>query len=266
MNANSRYQNDLINFIFHKPGSTLALEQEPDVQRSIDIYRNNLFENAARALAITFPTVESLMGRKAFRFLVAKLLQTESKTQFDWGEYGKCFPAVIAQQDDLLAFPYLSEVAEYDWLIHQAQRASDVIPNSASFALLQEHDLTTLTFETSAAFVVKAFWFPVIELHRLANDASINALEKEVLQKNTTNLIHNAINQDKPRSLVLWRPDYKAKAIWLEEQALSAFQLLAKKANAAEIIAEVEAQQIDLTQWLSQLIESKQVVGITKQS
>jgi hypothetical protein len=266
MNVNSGYQNDLINFIFQKPGSTLAIEQHPDVQRSIDIYRNNLFENAARALAITFPTVESLMGRKAFRFLVAKLLQTESKTHFDWGEYGVGFPAVIAEQEDLIEFPYLSEVAEYDWLVHQTQRDADIFANPTSFALLQEQDLSTLSFVTSTGFTVREFWFPVIELHQLANNHSLTSEEKDELQKSTTKLIKNAINQDKPRSLVMWRPDYKAKAEWLEDQSLSAFILLMKQASTADIIAEVEAQGLDLTQWLSQIIESKKVIGIKQQS
>ena len=39
-----------------------------------------------------------------------------------------------------------------------------------------------------------------------------------------------------------------------------------KQASAADIIAEVEAQGLDLTQWLSQIIESKKVIGIKQQS
>lgn len=266
MSANSHYQNELINFIFQKPGSKLAIKQHPDVQRSIDIYRNNLFENAARALAITYPTVESLMGRKAFRFLVAKILQTESKTQFDWGEYGEGFAAVISEQDDLVEFPYLAEVAIYDWLIHKAQRERDSLFNPSSFALLQERDLQTLLFDINTAFTIREFWFPVIELHQLANDSTLDASQRESLQKKTTNLIKDAINQDKPRSLLLWRPDYKARAEWLEDQTLSVYQMLLAKTSSAEVIAEIEARGIDLTQWLSKVIESKQVVGIKLQS
>jgi Tfp pilus assembly protein PilP len=64
----------------------------------------------------------------------------------------------------------------------------------------------------------------------------------------------------------MWRPDYKAKAEWLEDQTLSTLNMLMKQASAADIIAEVEAQGLDLTQWLSQIIESKKVIGIKQQS
>ena len=152
MDINSEYQNELIKFIFHKPGSRLSLEQAPDVQRSLDIYRNNLFENAYRALSITFPTVEALMGRRAFRSLIIKLLQSEAKTQFDWAEYGLSFPACIAEQEDLEEYPYLQEVARYDWLIHQTQRQADKPARPDSFVLLQEAPLDGLYFDLGVGF------------------------------------------------------------------------------------------------------------------
>lgn len=262
MNLNSEYQNDLINFIFQKPGSRLASQQFPDVQRSIDMYRNNLFENAARALAITFPTVESLIGRKAFRGLVVKILQSESKTQFDWAEYGESFPICISEQEDLFEYPYLSEVAQYDWLVHQTQRLADTPANPASFNLLQEAPLDSLYFELNTGFSVKQFWFPVSQLHALTNDQHLTNEQKVSLQKNTTKMIHDAINLEHPRSLVVWRPEYKTMSEVVSDQDLIIYEMLEKGNSVADIFAQIETNKLDLSLWLTDIINSKKVVGI----
>jgi len=266
MNINADYQNDLINFIFHKPGSRLALEQFPDVQRSLNIYRNNLFVNAARALAISFPTVESLMGKKAFRGLIAQVLQTEMKSQFDWAEYGQSFSRCIAEQEDLVEYPYLSEVADFDWVIHQIQREADKPHHADSFALLQQAPLDELFFDLSTGFGLREYWFPVGDLHRLVNDKSLSEAERQSLQKNTTLLIKHAINLDQPGSIIVWRPRFKANTETLNDAQQAAYKMLVEEQCVADIFAYLEQQNIDLVAWLSNVIGTQKVIGIVRKT
>ena len=125
VNANQDYQRQLIAKIFnmHPPYSQKqAIETaeriqfdasiQVNIQTGLNVYTNNFIENGIRALSITFPTVEGLIGEDSFRMLSRKLLRHEAKASFDWAEYGITLPTFIEGQEALETYPFLSEVAQ----------------------------------------------------------------------------------------------------------------------------------------------------------
>jgi len=236
---------------------------ETATQAALNVYTNNFIENGIRALSITFPTVEGFIGEDSFRMLSRRFLKYETKTSFDWAEYGSSLPVFIADQEALEEYPFLSEVAELDWAIHKAQREPDKPFVAASFALLESGDTSLLRFLPAPGLQVFKFWFPVSDLYRLIHDPSLQsaqgALARQTLLTEIKIAISSAINSSSPRSLILWRPEYKAQFEYLSEVEADVMQQLVGHASVDAIIESIGTHNIDLVAWLSKAISNKYI-------
>lgn len=230
-------------------------------ETGLNVYTNNFIENGIRALSITFPTVQGFIGEDSFRMLSRRYLQYETKTSFDWAEYGSSLPVFIEEQEALEEYPFLSEVAQLDWAIHKAQREPDNIFVAESFALLESGDTSLLRFLPAPGLQVLKFWFPVSDLYRLIHDPSLQsaqgALARQTLLTEIKISISSAINNSSPRSLVLWRPEYKAQFDYLSEAEADVMQQLIEQASVDAIIENIGTHNIDLVVWLSKAISNK---------
>jgi hypothetical protein len=230
-------------------------------QAALNVYTNNFIENGIRALSITFPTVEGFMGEDSFRMLSRRYLKCETKTSFDWAEYGCGLPVFITEQEALEEYPFLCEVAQLDWAIHKAQREPDQTFAAASFALLESGDTSLLRFLPAPGLQVLKFWFPVSDLYRLIHDPSLQsaqgALARQALLTEINISISSAINNSSPRSLILWRPEYKAQFEYLSEAEADVMQQLVEHASVDAIIESIGTHNIDLVAWLSKAISNK---------
>nr|WP_136251771.1 DNA-binding domain-containing protein [Ningiella ruwaisensis] len=205
----------------------------------LDVYRNNYFENGIRALSITFTSVFKLMDESNFRALSKEFLNAYPKTEFDWADYGEAFPSFMMSHANLAQTPYLAEVAEMDWHIHQIARVQDLSFDADSFNLLQSVPPDEIAFKAAPGLSIKAFYFPVIELHHLAHDERLQqpGERRDVFMGNLNKLMHDAIKSDVPRSILLWRPDYKTEMHQLNELELQTYRLLIKGKSIAETFA-----------------------------
>ncbi len=230
-------------------------------QTALNVYSNNFIENGIRALSITFPTVKGFIGEDSFRMLSRLFLKFETKISFDWAEYGSSLPLFIADQEALEEFPFLSEVAKLDWAIHKAQREPDKIFTATSFALLEDGDTRLLRFLPAPGLQVLKFWFPVSDLYRLIHDPYLQskqgALARQTLLTEIKISISSAINNSSPRSLILWRPEYKAQFEYLVEAEADVMQQIIEQASVDEIIERIGTHNIDLVTWLSKAISNK---------
>ncbi|MFC4700183.1 putative DNA-binding domain-containing protein [Glaciecola siphonariae] len=251
------YQKQLIDDIFNPSASSHRL---PGVQ----IYHNNFVENGIRALSITFPTLAHLMDEGDFRALARAYLLSDIKTEFDWADYGDGLADFLMRQEQVSALPYLSEVAELDWLLHQVSRKADKTFDAESFALLNEQNPAALEFELAPGFTLAKFFFPVEQLYRLAHDAELRvagATRDQFIQQ-LNKSISDAINLDTPRSIMLWRPDYKAEMLSLNDHDAIVFQQLQNKRSVADIFAHFTDQVDHLQAWLSEQIMQKRIYGL----
>jgi hypothetical protein len=168
---------------------------QTDTQTGLNVYTNNFIENGIRALSITFPTVEGLIGEDSFRVLSRKFLRHEAKASFDWAEYGITLPTFIEGQEALETYPFLSEVAELDWTIHCVQRETDKKFQPATFASLESGDTNALRFIAAPGLQTRNFWFPVAYLYQLIHEPYLQSeegmLARKALLKKITELINN---------------------------------------------------------------------------
>lgn len=172
------YEEILIKTIVSKPvQGPHSSGHAPDTQKALNIYHNNFIENGIRALAITFPSVEGLIGADSFRILAKHYLIDEPKTQFDWGDYGESFSEYIDEQEALAEYPFLGEAAELDWLIHLIQRKGDIEFRAQTFAKLETNDSADLRFVPAPGLTLMLSWFPVVDLHQLVHDPYLQSDE-----------------------------------------------------------------------------------------
>lgn len=95
---------------------------------ALGLYASARLANASRALRISYPTVESLLGDEVFDLAAMRFAQECPHNQSDWGQWGDAFPGWLAEQTELLNWPYLPDVAQLDWLCHVSERAHDAAP------------------------------------------------------------------------------------------------------------------------------------------
>lgn len=279
VNANQDYQRQLIAKIFnmHPPYSQKqAIETaeriqfdasiQVNIQTGLNVYTNNFIENGIRALSITFPTVEGLIGEDSFRMLSRKLLRHEAKASFDWAEYGITLPTFIEGQEALETYPFLSEVAQLDWAIHDVQRQADKEFAPSTLASLETGDTDLLCFTAAPGLQLLTFWFPVVDLYQLIHDPYLQSeegiLARKELLKNVTESIHNAINIATPRSLVLWRAEYKAQFEYVSDAEADVIQKINAQASVNAVIDTIGMHNIDLVEWLSKAISNKLIFAV----
>ena len=239
---------------------------QTDTQTGLNVYTNNFIENGIRALSITFPTVEGLIGEDSFRVLSRKFLRHEAKASFDWAEYGITMPTFIEDQEALETYPFLSEVAELDWTIHCVQRETDKKFQPATFASLESGDTNALRFIAAPGLQTRNFWFPVAYLYQLIHEPYLQSeegmLARKALLKKITELINNAINMTTPRSLVLWRAEYKAQFEYVSDAEADVIQKINAHASVDVVIETIGTHNIDLVEWLTKAISNKLIFAV----
>lgn len=295
---NQSYQRVLIENIISVKSSTD--KHDALTRQALNVYSNNFIENGIRALSITYPTVEAFVGEGSFRILAKKLLQHEPKVSFDWAEYGQLLPELIEDQEALKEYPFLSEVAALDWAIHHSQRAANITFNPTSFSLMETGDTSTLIFMPAPALQIMTCFFPIVELYQLIHDPylqsqegvsarqellenitrSINAVivneAHEANEENTAidneanteinteinNEINNEINSATPRSLVVWRAEYKAQFEYVSKGEAAVMRKVIKRASVNDVIECISEQDINLVEWLTKAISNKFIFAV----
>lgn len=102
--------------------SGLAAQIRPAAPR-LRIHRHNVLDSLAGTLAATFPTVAAVVGADFFRGLARAFIGRRLPEQPVLAEYGRDFPAFIAEYEPSRGLPYLADVARLDWALNLAFHA-----------------------------------------------------------------------------------------------------------------------------------------------
>jgi hypothetical protein len=87
-------------------------------------------------------------------------------------------------------------------------------------------------------------------------------LARKALLKKTTKSINNAINMATPRSLVLWRAEYKAQFEYISDAEADVIQQINAQASVNAVIDTIGTHNIDLVEWLSNAISNKLIFAV----
>jgi hypothetical protein len=131
-----------------------------DADARIAIYRKNVFANYRKALAATYPVVQSLVGTAFFGAAVEAFVRAYPSSRGDVNRYGGALAEFLIQYPPARELAYLPDVARLEWAIDQAAIAADAEPlDLASLAAVPQTDLgrLRLSLHPSARFVVSPY-------------------------------------------------------------------------------------------------------------
>lgn len=123
------------------PDEGLAASLHP----ALAIHRNNFFHATRSALSSQFPTVEALVGKAFFVAMARDFIVAAPPTSPVIMNYGAGFADFIQDYPPAQGVPYLSDMARFEWALHQVRHAADVPPMDPQyFATLAPEDLLAL--------------------------------------------------------------------------------------------------------------------------
>ncbi|WP_297576705.1 DNA-binding domain-containing protein [uncultured Deefgea sp.] len=136
----------------------------PATQANMTVYRNNIRLNRANALKLAYPTVLALLGEEFFMAMADVYTQSTASTSANLHQEGHLLAEFIAQFAPTQAYPYLSDVAQLDWAMHQAHYADDHVGLSAAILAEQAQSLAQLKLLLHPALQIIESKWPIASL------------------------------------------------------------------------------------------------------
>jgi hypothetical protein len=115
-------------------------------EERLNVYRNNIFKTLTNVLGAVFPLCKKLVGEQTFKQLAYQYVHYKFPTQADLNTYGEEFPSYIETIPKIMkSVPYLSEIANYEWLYH-------TVLHAPYESVLNRNDLEMINKEKSPEF------------------------------------------------------------------------------------------------------------------
>jgi len=136
----------------------------------LDIYRNNVTGNLTRALRLSYPAVERLVGEDFFAAAAQRFIVASPPSGADLNQYGEGFADFLTSFEAAARVPYLPDVARLEWAVNRALHAA-AAPSLTPDALVavpaeQQADLRFVAHPTlsllSLNYPARAIWEAVL--------------------------------------------------------------------------------------------------------
>lgn len=106
-------------FLHHMKPTTLPKET------LLDIYHHNIFSIHLRSLANDYPLVFSILGESLASAMAFSYMETSFPCTASLEEWGAGLIRFISRYDPASAWPYLGDIAQYEWAKHRAYCAPE---------------------------------------------------------------------------------------------------------------------------------------------
>jgi hypothetical protein len=204
----AQQQQSLISAIFPSADNDVIDEFDP---RGMAIYRNNLLATAQQALAISFPTVLTLIGEGLFNYASRELLISSPPKHGDWALWGDDFPSLLTNLAQLSDYPFVADIAQLDQLRQQSMRAKDSVIDQASLQLLATHDIDEIYIELTASQFGLSSDYPVIEFWLSHQQRAVSDTVEELNQKFIQQSLDKLVQGNFSQKVLIYRPYYNAE-------------------------------------------------------
>jgi len=222
--------------------------------QGLAVYQGSLSANAKRALKISFPTVKQLVGDEFFSQLCDNFLHAHPPTAGDWGEWGCELPSWLARSTELVDYPYLGDCAQLDWLCHQGERAGNIAADRDSLPLLAENDIYQTTIKLCSGVAILPSMYPTVDIWNAHHAADKNAeLFAQAAQ---------SIAEKKPQSVLIWRPEWKAKVKEITTSEFLFLQHTLSGQSIGDTLDALSSTDFSFETWLPQALQDGLLCGI----
>lgn len=153
------------------------------------VYRNNIYVGLFNALKEAFPTTCKLVSEDYFRTLVRGYVQAHPPQSGNLDTYGADLPAFLRNESAAQPYPFLSDIAQLEWLMHEVRLAEDdepLPPLSLSSLSADDLDKTIINLRHSVRLMQSQY--PLSAIWQFAN----GALKKppELVQQNRYYIVY----------------------------------------------------------------------------
>jgi hypothetical protein len=233
-------------FMAHVPGASSA--------RGLHCYQSNAHAMAQRALCAAYPVVTAILSTDSMGQLARALWHGHPPERGDLALWGADLATFMLASPQLEGVPWLADVAQLEWALHQAEGAADVMTDHASLALLGTANPDTVTLRLAPGLkVLKSPHrvMPVLLAHRqptgLAQTTAIEQLGEDWCPAGTEHA-------------VVWRVGHQPPQLRAATQEEFAF--LSHLLTGQGLLSALEACDLDLSSWLPLALQQSLVLGI----
>lgn len=246
-------QASLIEMIFGTVELNTSLETTLQ-SKGLQIYRHNLLMTAGRALGISYPVLEKMLGAETMTALSKRLLQVfELPASGDWGDWGESLAALIKTTQLHSEHPYLAETAELEWLVHRASRERATTLNAASLELLAKPAIEDIRIRLGESLGVMQSRFALDEICHLHQQV-------ERAEQVDEQVFFDLVNQQNQRYFFLvYQRDHLPVIERLTEKEYDWFKDIAAGFSVSQLLD--QHPQLDFSQWLRNAIEKQWLLG-----
>lgn len=220
------------------------LANEEEAKGGMAIYRNNNREGLIKALANLYPVCSRLVGISCFRAMAHHYIQRYPSRSPNLNDYGEYFSSWVLEMPFHDNLPYLSEVAQLEWIIHTILMdfpTSMVDWNSLAKLTLEQQ--STLVLHRANNSVLVHFQYPVDRIWEVNQNES---LSEEIIDLSESEVF-----------LMVWRTevDLKLNRLTLAEWTLLNQIALKKSLEQLATITPSQIEGVDFLTVLSGLIK-----------
>ncbi len=250
MSTLAEQQDALLATLFSWPTSTAALQQHmPQLWlRGLQAYQANGHGLAERALAAVYPVQAALLGENSFSALARAYWHAQPPRRGDLSQWGGQLPGFLRASPQLLAEPYLGDVAELEWALHRCADAADLEPAPDTLALLVDHDPAGIELLLAPGSAVLTSAWPVVSIvtvHQQPEPDFASLGEK--------------LHQHHAEQAVVWRAGYRPQ---LREGLAGEVPLLQALLRGESLaIAFEAAPDLDFARWIELALHSGLLLG-----
>ena len=156
----------------------------------LDIYRNTFMHTLTKALRLSFPATERLVGEEFFEG-ATQIFIAEHPPRVAWlDQYGGEFADFLHSLPQAKSLAYLSEVAEMEWAVNCAIHAADVAPlDVATLGDVEPESQGQIRFIADPSIRLLRLEYPVDIIWRSVIASDDDALGKVDLGSGPINLL-----------------------------------------------------------------------------
>ena len=148
----------------------LIVAGEISAAARLRIYRNHFLISLTSALGQTFPVFQRLVGEGYFKGLAKDFILAHPPEAPCLFEYGGVFSDFCQTRTELAQYPYLPDMARFEWAINQAYHAPEVASKSLqTLALYPPDQLSAMLFKLHPSLSLLSSDYPLAAIWRTNN-------------------------------------------------------------------------------------------------
>ncbi|SFC06989.1 putative DNA-binding domain-containing protein [Pseudoalteromonas denitrificans] len=237
-------------FLFHGHDKSALNENDLDVfdKKGLEVFQRNLKAMAQHALAISFPTVFKLIGQRYFNYAAFELLRAHPPSEGDWALWGNEFAQVLSQLPELKEYPFIADIARFDYLIHQSQTNKNNDIDLSSFQLLGEKPLDEIHIKFNQSVKLFSSIFPILQIYKMHQEEGEEDLPDKLFLEN------ELIDANDKQSILILKSNFKTQFIQLDNREYEFINMLLQGRSIGKTLDKMHST-FDFAKWLEQALK-----------